>query len=206
MDGLFFFSPQNRKAIYSAAFNLSHAKTSNGPRRSSATPLSLCRYYNQPSCKVLPWAQILGIWQYSTDANLLESTALGVHTWKQPTNIPGQVQETRRRNNHRAFFHGYDWIMKTFCTPALPNRYDALQDDERRNMMPGDGWSNLTEAIMFWPATLAAEGWVLSSIVRIIMCRLTHSINIVYYQIRFKDHSVLIDHAMTMSLQFNNYS
>lgn len=48
--------------------------------------------------------------------------------------------------------------MKTFCTPALPHRYDALQDDERWNMMPGDGWSNLTEVIMLWPAALAAEG------------------------------------------------
>lgn len=41
MDGLL-FCPQNRKAIYISAFNLSYAKISKGSKRSSATPLSLC--------------------------------------------------------------------------------------------------------------------------------------------------------------------
>lgn len=40
MDGLFFL---HKIEIYIATFNLAQAKTSNGPKRSSITPLNLCK-------------------------------------------------------------------------------------------------------------------------------------------------------------------
>lgn len=111
-------------------------------------------------------------------------------------------RKPKRQNDQKSFLHVYNWIMTIFCSPALPpEAWCSLgQWEQGHNAW---WWDQPYRSGHALACSSCSRESVLLSNIRIILCRLIPSIKIknVYSEMRFQDHSVLIDREMTMNLQ-----